>query len=146
MLDELKKLFVQEVNDLLATVEKNLLKLEKDNENVEIIQDIFRTMHTIKGSAGVYNLEKTVLIAHSFENLFESIKTGDVVVSNEIISTTLKAKDLLLKLIGAESEDEIDQKEVDNLLSVINKTAFSSPVCLKRLPYINNHLSGRVNV
>ena len=108
MLDELKKLFVQEATYLLNKVEKDLLLLEKDRNNIDIIHDIFRAIHTIKGSAGVYNLEKTVLISHDFETLFESIKTGDLAVSNEIISLTLQAKDTLLKLIEADSEDIID--------------------------------------
>ncbi len=121
MLDKLKVLFVQEVRDLLNKVEKDLLILEEDTGNQEIIQNIFRTMHTIKGSAGVYNLEKTILVAHNFETLFESIKSGKIVISNEIISVTLQAKDILLRLIEAESEDYVKDKEIDNLISKINK-------------------------
>ncbi len=120
MLDELKKLFVQEATDLLNKVEKDLLLLEKDRDNIDIIHDIFRAIHTIKGSAGVYNLEKTVLISHDFETLFESIKTGDLAVSNEIISLTLQAKDTLLRLIEADSEDIIDDSVIEQLLDQIN--------------------------
>ncbi len=120
MLDELKKLFVQEATDLLNKVEEDLLLLEKDRNNIDIIHDIFRAIHTIKGSAGVYNLEKTVLISHDFETLFESIKTGDLAVSNEVISLTLQAKDTLLRLIEADSEDIIDDSVIEKLLDQIN--------------------------
>lgn len=113
MLDELKKLFIQEVTELLQKTEKDLLALEKDKDNPEIVADIFRTMHTIKGSAGVYNLDKTVLLAHSFENLFSKIKEHKIAASNDIISLALSAKDIILSLIEADSEDIIPASEIN---------------------------------
>lgn len=127
MLDKLKKLFVQEVTDLLNKVEKDLLVLETETDNIELIQNIFRTMHTIKGSAGVYNLEKTILIAHNFETLFDSIKNKDLKISKEIISVTLQARDVLLKLIEAESEDVVKDKDVEKLISKIEKFKVLKP-------------------
>ncbi len=120
MLDELKKLFVEEVTDLLTKVEEDLLLLEKDKDNNDIIQDIFRAIHTIKGSAGVYNLEKTILVSHNFETIFESIRIGEVAVSNDIISLTLHAKDTLQRLISGETEDVVDDSEIEQLISKLN--------------------------
>lgn len=121
MFDQLKKLFIQEVSELLTKTEKDLLLLENDKTNNEVLEDISRTMHTIKGSAGVYNLEKTILIAHNFENLFVKIMEGKISASNEIISLALNAKDILLKLIEAEDEREIPNIEIENLINNIEK-------------------------
>jgi len=121
MFDELKKLFIQEVSDLLAKTEKDLLQLESDNINVEVLQDISRTMHTIKGSAGVYNLEKTILISHNFENLFVKIMEGKLNVTNEIISLALYAKDILLKLIEADNENDIEAEIINEIMNKIDK-------------------------
>jgi len=120
MFNEQKKLFVQEVTDLLLKVEKDLLLLENDSTNNDIIQDIFRAMHTVKGSAGVYNLEKTVLLAHNFESLFENIRKQELKVTNEIITLTLQANDTLLRLINADTETIIDDSEIEYLISQIN--------------------------
>jgi two-component system chemotaxis sensor kinase CheA len=120
MFNEQKKLFVQEVTDLLLKVEKDLLLLENDSTNNDIIQDIFRAMHTVKGSAGVYNLEKTVLLAHNFESLFENIRKQELKVTNEIITLTLQANDTLLRLINADTETIIDDSEIEYLISKIN--------------------------
>ena len=121
MLDELKKLFVLEVKDLLENTEKNLLLLEKDRDNENIQQEIFRTMHTIKGSAGMYDLSLTSKIAHDFENIFTKIKDGKLSATNEVISLTLKAKDVILELIEAKSESDVDSKKTDNIIAQIEK-------------------------
>ena len=96
MLDELKKLFIQEVKELLEKTESNLLLLEKDHSNKDLLMEIYRTMHTIKGSAGVYNLKKTILIAHSFEDLFKKIEDSRIEINNKIISLSLKAVDTIV--------------------------------------------------
>ena len=119
MLDELKKLFVLEVKDLLENTEKNLLSLEKDKKNEKIQQEIFRTMHTIKGSAGMYDLKLTTEIAHDFENIFAKIKEGKLKVTNEIISLTLDAKDIILELIEAKSESDVSSTKTDSIISRI---------------------------
>lgn len=121
MFDELKKLFVQEVAELLEKTEKDLLLLENDKSNSDVLQDISRTMHTIKGSAGVYNLEKTIFIAHSFENIFVKIQEGSLEVENNIISLALEAKDILLKLIEADKESDIEQNIIDDLIARIDE-------------------------
>ncbi|MBN2890670.1 MAG: chemotaxis protein CheA [Bacteroidales bacterium] len=119
MFENLKILFFQEVKELLSNTEQNLLLLENDKTNKEILEDIFRTMHTIKGSAGVYNLEKTVRLSHSFESLFSKIKDGKVAITNEIISLALNAKDIILTLIEAESEGQAPDKEIEEFISKV---------------------------
>ncbi len=115
MFDELKKLFVQEVKELLENTENNLLSLETDSTNTEAMHEIFRSMHTIKGSAGVYGLNKTVQLAHNFENVFAKIKDGKIPISKKIISLALKAKDIILELIEADSEDKVQNSEIDEI-------------------------------
>lgn len=112
MFDELKKLFIQEVTELLEKTEKNLLILETDNTDKNAMHEVFRSMHTIKGSAGVYGLNKTVNLAHDFENIFSKIKENNLSTTNKIISLALKAKDIILKLVEAKSEDDIPDNEL----------------------------------
>jgi two-component system chemotaxis sensor kinase CheA len=120
MFDELKKLFIQEVKELLDKTEKNLLELEKQPNNENILQEIFRSMHTIKGSAGLYGLSKTSKLAHSFEDLFAKIKEHKLEADKNIISLALKAKDTILKLIEAKNEDDIPNSEIDFYIDSIN--------------------------
>ncbi|MBN2663824.1 MAG: chemotaxis protein CheA [Bacteroidales bacterium] len=138
MFDQLKKLFIQEVSELLAKAEKDLLLLENDKTNIEVLQDISRTMHTIKGSAGIYNLKNTILISHNFENLFVKIMEGEISATNEIISLALDAKDILLRLIEADTESEIPSNEIETLMNAIDKIKENNNKSNKNNNYTNN--------
>ncbi len=133
MLEELKKSFVSEVKELLQNTEKYLLRLEKDRENAEYIQEIFRSMHTIKGSAGVYGLDRTVALAHNFENVFAKIRDGKLEANIEIISLALDAIDIILALIEAKSEDDIPDSKTDIITAEINKLSFSKNSDLEKV-------------
>ncbi len=119
MYEDLKNEFISEAKDLLDTTEKHLLLLEQDPENKKFVQEIFRAMHTIKGAAGIYGYERTVDLAHAFENLFALIRDDKLQVDNKIISLALKAVDVLLSLITADSEDQIPHDITDQLQSEI---------------------------
>ena len=57
MLEKLNSVFLEEASDLLSSLEDNLLSLESDPENNELISAVFRVMHTIKGSAGMFGFD-----------------------------------------------------------------------------------------
>lgn len=132
MFEELKKSFVLEVKDLLQNTEKNLLLLEKDRTNSDYLQEIFRSMHTIKGSAGVYGLDRTVKLAHSFESVFAKIKEGKLTASIEIISLSLDAIDIIMELIQADSEDKIPIRKTDFIYSEIDKLSIPDKNAVKK--------------
>ena len=120
MFEELKKAFIEEVKELLQKTEKNLLLLENDRTNKEYVQEIFRSMHTIKGSAGVYGLDKTVHLAHQFESLFAKIRDGKLNADIQIISLALEAIDILLLLVQANSEDDIPNEKINSIERKLN--------------------------
>lgn len=132
MFEELKKSFVLEVKDLLQNTEKNLLLLEKDRTNSDYLQEIFRSMHTIKGSAGIYGLDRTVKLAHSFESVFAKIKEGKLTASIEIISLSLDAIDIIMELIQADSEDKIPIRKTDFIHSAIDKLSIPDKNAVKK--------------
>lgn len=105
----------------MQNTENSLLALEKDRNNKKIIADIFRAMHTIKGSAGVYNFEKTVLLSHSFENLFDKIRDDKIEITNEIISLALKAKDIISDFIDKDNEDIVSDEDIKHYTDTIDK-------------------------
>ena len=120
MYEDLKNQFISEVKDLLDSTEQNLLLLEQDINNTRYVQEIFRSMHTIKGAAGIYGYNRTVEIAHSFENLFALIRDGKLSIEAKIISLALKAVDVILSLVTSDSEDQVPQSVTQELLDEIN--------------------------
>ncbi len=126
MFEELKKMFIQEVKDLLDRTEKALLLLEKDPGNNDLVNEIYRHMHTIKGAAGMYGLEKTVEVAHRFEDLYKKIRERELAVDKEIIDISFKARDIILNLIEND-EKNYNADEINRLFGQLDKYLARKP-------------------
>ena len=75
-MDDMLKDFVVEAMDLAVNVEEHLLRLERDPDNKETLNAVFRSFHTIKGGAGFMGLPALVAACHLTENLFDALRTG----------------------------------------------------------------------
>jgi two-component system chemotaxis sensor kinase CheA len=90
-MDDMLKEFVVEAMDLAVNVEEHLLRLERDPENKETLNAVFRSFHTIKGGAGFMNLGALVTACHLTENLFDALRTGAAPVTPLSIEAALQA-------------------------------------------------------
>jgi two-component system chemotaxis sensor kinase CheA len=117
MIDEIVKGFIQEVKELLLKLEDDLIALEKSPENNEIINNIFRVMHTLKGSAGMVGYRNIQDLTHEFESVYSQIRDGDLEVNSGIIDITLKAKDLILDMLNGAGDDSRGQELIDLIKS-----------------------------
>ncbi|WP_374359176.1 chemotaxis protein CheA [Pseudoduganella danionis] len=90
-MDDMLKDFVVEAMDLAVNVEEHLLKLERDPDNKETLNAVFRSFHTIKGGAGFMGLPALVAACHLTENLFDALRTGAAPVTPLAIEAALQA-------------------------------------------------------
>jgi two-component system chemotaxis sensor kinase CheA len=90
-MDDMLKEFVVEAMDLAVNVEEHLLRLERDPDNKETLNAVFRSFHTIKGGAGFMNLGALVSACHLTENLFDALRTGAAPVTPLSIEAALQA-------------------------------------------------------
>lgn len=90
-MDDMLKDFVVEAMDLAVNVEEHLLRLERDPNNKETLNAVFRSFHTIKGGAGFMNLPALVAACHLTENLFDALRTGAAPVTPVAIEAALQA-------------------------------------------------------
>src|SRR5471030_733842 len=90
-MDDMLKDFVVEAMDLAVNVEEHLLRLERDPENKETLNAVFRYFHTIKGGAGFMGLPAMVAACHLTENLFDALRTGAAPVTPIAIEAALQA-------------------------------------------------------
>lgn len=115
----LLKDFFEEAFDMLDRLEQNILILDKDRNNTDAIQEIFRAVHTLKGSAGAIELFDTQKYAHRFEDLLDLIRNNQIKVDDKTIDILLKGIDILKELInGASEEKEYSgniEEEIKNL-------------------------------
>src|SRR5690349_2529038 len=89
--DDMLKEFVVEALDLATNVEEQLLSLERNPDDMQTLNAIFRSFHTIKGGAGFMNLTALVEACHLTENLFDALRTGKARVTLIAIEAALEA-------------------------------------------------------
>ena len=91
--------FVSEAFENLETIEIKLMDLEQDPSSKDIINDIFRPFHTIKGVSGFLSLTRINKLAHATENLLDSARGGDFVIDQQAVDAILESVDTLRALI-----------------------------------------------
>ncbi|MDG9885184.1 chemotaxis protein CheA [Pseudomonas sp. GD04058] len=87
--------FLEEARDLLKEAEDNLLRLEQGSDDAEVINALFRAVHTLKGSAGIFSLEPLVSLAHQLENQLMGVRDGQRQLTAPLVSLMLQCMDEL---------------------------------------------------
>ncbi|MDR2161387.1 MAG: Hpt domain-containing protein, partial [Desulfovibrio sp.] len=77
--------FIIEAKEHLETIEPNLLELEKAPDNLSLLNEIFRPMHSLKGASGFLGLNKMNTLAHRAENILDELRKGNMTVNPEIM-------------------------------------------------------------
>ena len=90
--------FLSEVLDHLEDAESNILSIDEDVTDYEVINAIFRSIHSIKGSAGFLGLTDMQGLSHELEALLDKARKGEISITQEIIDISLSAIDALRKL------------------------------------------------
>ncbi|HCS62901.1 MAG TPA: chemotaxis protein CheA [Cellvibrio sp.] len=91
--------FRAEAQEHLAALEQALLDLELQPENVVQIAAAFRAMHTIKGSAGMVGFDHLSYFTHHLESLFESVRSGEIILTPELCQCVIQASDHISDLL-----------------------------------------------
>ena len=90
--------FLSEVQDHLEDSENNILSIEDDTCDYETINAIFRSIHSIKGSAGFLGLTEMQELSHELEALLDKVRKDEITITQEIINVSLRSIDALGKL------------------------------------------------
>ncbi|MBF0283613.1 MAG: Hpt domain-containing protein, partial [Magnetococcales bacterium] len=106
--EELLGMFVQEAGEHLATIEPDLLTVEEQGANTEpeVINRLFRSVHSIKGSAGFFGLTNITKLSHTMENLMGKLRDRVMTPSSEISDALLAGLDKLQTMIADVSSSE----------------------------------------
>lgn len=104
-------LFFEETDEHLLKLNELVLEFEKDATDTQILNDIFRSAHTLKGMAGTMGFEKMTEVTHKLENVFTILKEEKIVADQEIISVVFDSLDALAEIVenirnGSEGENE----------------------------------------
>jgi two-component system, chemotaxis family, sensor kinase CheA len=103
-MEELLQDFLLEAGELLSQVDNKLVELEKRPDDHELLNDIFRGFHTIKGGAGFLNAENLVSLCHRTENLFDKLRNGELKLSTGLMDVIMDATGVVRNMFAALSQ------------------------------------------
>ena len=129
-IDERKILeaFLEEVKELLETLNQRLLDLENSPEDTDVINEIFRLTHSIKSESALVGYKKISTLAHKMEDIFERVRRNVLLVNTEIMDSLFAAFDRIMKCLATvengENEEDVDITDVVNpLLAILDEEA-----------------------
>jgi chemosensory pili system protein ChpA (sensor histidine kinase/response regulator) len=102
--------FRHEAEDHLHTIGERLRNLERNPEKKELIQDVRRTVHTLKGAAGMVGLRRASGLAHRMEDLLDALSAGSVASTAEIQSLLYGTADILSDLLSGSADSGLPEK------------------------------------
>ena len=123
-MDDLLSEFLTETNEGLGTLDLELVRLEQNPNDPALLGNIFRIVHTIKGTCGFLSLPRLEAVAHAAENVLGKIRDGQLVVTPVAISLILSSLDRIKMLLATleATEAEPDGNDAD-LIAQLNAFA-----------------------
>lgn len=113
--DETLQIYFSETEELLKLAEESLLSLESSPQSVSDIEQLFRSIHTLKSGAGMVGFMHISDYAHLLESLLERLRSGKLAVTNNLITFLLDSIDFIRSMVErvSQSEDEVDPEVLD---------------------------------
>lgn len=117
------EIFTEETKEHLQTLNEQLLVLEKEPDNSETINEIFRAAHSLKGMAGTMGYKRMQRLTHDMENVFSEVRSGKMAVSAELIDIVFQCIDALEEyldnIVNNSDEGTNDNEPIIQRLNVI---------------------------
>jgi len=113
--------FVTEAQEGLQHLDEDLLSLEQAPDAMEMLDRIFRTVHTIKGTAGFLGFDQLVLVSHAAEDVLNSLRKGESVAGSDTIDTLLASFDRIRAMINDIAHNAIVVYDLDELVARLRK-------------------------
>lgn len=124
--DEILQDFLLEAGELLEELGEQLVELEQAPEDLELLNAIFRSFHTIKGGAGFLNIIPMVSICHTAEDVFNALRQGDRKVESGMMDSVLQVVDVVNEMFESvrEGKSPVDapQSLLDSLAQFVEKS------------------------
>ena len=129
------EIFLDETKEHLQSLSDQFMILEQEPDNMDTINEIFRSAHTLKGMAGTMGYKRMQTLTHDMENVFQEVRSEKIQVDSQMIDLLFKCLDAIdgyLENIKAtsdegEEDNEVIIKELNNFLAKANGLISSSP-------------------
>jgi two-component system chemotaxis sensor kinase CheA len=114
--------YQEEAVELLSSLEEVVLLLEKDPENNDQINRLFRIVHTIKGSGAMFGFQKIADFAHHLETVLDTVRKRELSITPELINLLLRSRDLIQEMLYTPKEEaDRNPEEMDRILAALGE-------------------------
>jgi two-component system chemotaxis sensor kinase CheA len=104
--------FLVETRESLASLDQHFIDLESHPGDTGLLNEIFRSVHSIKGGAGFLGLNDLVTVAHGSENILNKLRGGELAVSPEIIDIVLESVDVIKAILAQLGGEDVGQLDI----------------------------------
>jgi len=123
--------FLSEAQEIVESLNRDILQLDdnikRDKKDPDLINNIFRSAHSLKGISGMFGVKKMADIAHDLENLLDSLRMGKVVISADVIDVLFEAVEVFNQLIAESGGGpKVTKKTINGLIKQIESVSKSS--------------------
>lgn len=117
--EETQEIFRQETEALIESLQDCLLQLNSTPDDMELVTQVFRDLHTLKGTGAMFGFSRLAEFIHDFEAAYEQVRSGNAVVTPDLIQVSLKAYDLIVALLEGEEPPTEQDAELKAALSAV---------------------------
>ncbi len=114
---ELLEGFLTETTELLEKLDDDLVALEKSTDDADLLNRIFRSIHTVKGASSFLGFDLLVKVTHKTEDVLNRLRKGELLVNPEIMDVILEATDLVKLLVSDIKSGDIHEREIDGTIA-----------------------------
>lgn len=118
---EIFESFIVETKEILEKLELNLVDLEKNSQDTDLLNDIFRSFHTIKGTSGFLGLEKLTKLTHQAEDILNKLRKSEIFLNNNIMDGILLAFDSIKDLVNHIEISKKEDVDIQNTIVVLER-------------------------
>lgn len=120
-MDEIINDFITESSEALESLDQKFMELEKNPADTKLLNDIFRSVHTIKGAAGFLGFQQMVEVSHVTEDILNKLRKAEMLVDASIMDAILQAVDLIKVLLNNIREKNGRQEDVAPVTALLNQ-------------------------
>jgi two-component system chemotaxis sensor kinase CheA len=117
--------FLVESEEFLQRMDEDMVALEAAPDDAELLNRIFRALHTIKGTSGFLGFEPVVRLSHRAEDVLNALRKGEAKLTRPLINALLAARDFLGKMLQDIREGGLQQYELGSLLEDLERAQTS---------------------
>lgn len=132
------EIFLEESKEHLQSMNEKLLLLENDSKNFDLINEIFRSAHTLKGMAATMGYESMATLTHEMENLLDLVRNQKRIIDSDVMDTIFNSVDVLEQMVLSISNGGGDKVDISHLTSRLQAVISNDGKASKSITEKNN--------